>query len=98
MNFNDLEVRYGQRLVIKNLNLEVYCGEILVLMGPNGAGKTTTIKIMVGLIKDFGGAYSFKNVVMPKSIAQVSRMLGYLPQGVSFQEEIVVNGIKVKQI
>jgi len=35
---------------VKNLNLEVYRGEIFGFLGPNGAGKTTTIKILLGII------------------------------------------------
>jgi ABC-2 type transport system ATP-binding protein len=35
---------------VKNLNLEVYRGEIFGFLGPNGAGKTTTIKVLLGII------------------------------------------------
>jgi energy-coupling factor transport system ATP-binding protein len=81
MNFNDLEVRYGQRLVIKNLNLEVYCGEILVLMGPNGAGKTTLLRTAIGLVRPYNGTIEIKGKNINKqSVAEICRQVGYLPQ------------------
>src|SRR5262249_54341325 len=47
--------RYGQRLVVDNLNLEVHRGEIFGFLGPNGAGKTTTIRMALGLITPTSG-------------------------------------------
>jgi energy-coupling factor transport system ATP-binding protein len=45
-----LEVSYGPMLALHDLYLEVWPGEIAVLMGPNGAGKTTLLRCLVGLI------------------------------------------------
>lgn len=50
-----LSKRYGQRLAVKALNLEVQRGEIFGFLGPNGAGKTTTIRMMLGLITPTAG-------------------------------------------
>jgi len=40
---------------IKNLNLEIYKGDIFGFLGPNGSGKTTAMKIMTGLMKADSG-------------------------------------------
>lgn len=40
---------------IKDLNLDIYRGDIFGFLGPNGAGKTTTMKIMTGLTKSDSG-------------------------------------------
>jgi ABC-2 type transport system ATP-binding protein len=40
--------RYGERLVLDGVDLEVGHGEVVCLLGPNGAGKTTTIEILEG--------------------------------------------------
>jgi ABC-2 type transport system ATP-binding protein len=47
---HDLAKRYGQRLAVDTLNLEIRRGDILGFLGPNGAGKTTTIRMLLGLI------------------------------------------------
>jgi ABC-2 type transport system ATP-binding protein len=52
---HDLSKRYGERLAVDHLNLEVRRGEIVGFLGPNGAGKTTTIRMMLGLVAPTGG-------------------------------------------
>ena len=43
-----LQMNYGSREVLKDLNLGLGRGEVLALLGPNGAGKTTTLEILEG--------------------------------------------------
>jgi ABC-2 type transport system ATP-binding protein len=50
-----LSKRYGERLAVDNLDLEVRRGEIVGFLGPNGAGKTTTIRMMLGLVAPTSG-------------------------------------------
>ena len=40
----------GEAVILSNLNLEIYKGEILVLLGESGCGKTTTLKLINRLI------------------------------------------------
>jgi ABC-type multidrug transport system ATPase subunit len=42
--------RYGQRVVVDDLHLEVLEGDVYGFLGPNGAGKTTAMRCMLGLI------------------------------------------------
>ena len=51
----DLRMRYGDRDVLRGVDLRVERGEVLALLGPNGAGKTTTIEIMEGFRRRSGG-------------------------------------------
>jgi len=44
-----LEKRYGDRVVLRGVDLTVTRGEVLCILGPNGAGKTTTVEILEGL-------------------------------------------------
>jgi len=50
-----IKKKYGKRLVVKGVSLEVEQGEIVGLLGPNGAGKTTSFYMTVGLIQPSGG-------------------------------------------
>ncbi|MGH8454877.1 MAG: ATP-binding cassette domain-containing protein, partial [Nevskiales bacterium] len=47
--------RYGKRVVVQDVSLQVGTGEVVGLLGPNGAGKTTTFHILVGLIRADSG-------------------------------------------
>ena len=44
--------------ILKNINLNVYQGEIYGLLGENGAGKTTTLRTIIGLLKKDSGKIS----------------------------------------
>lgn len=50
---------YGNGVVLRGLDLEINKGEIIGLLGPNGEGKSTLVKILAGLITDYGGEYEF---------------------------------------
>jgi len=45
----------GQKLVFRDVNLEIRPGERLCLVGPNGSGKTTLLKLIAGLIPPDSG-------------------------------------------
>lgn len=42
--------RYGEKVVISDVSLQIHQGECLVLMGDNGSGKTTLLRLLAGLI------------------------------------------------
>jgi ABC-type multidrug transport system ATPase subunit len=50
-----LEKRYGDRRVLRGLDLDVPRGGFLVVTGPNGSGKTTLLRLVSGLAAPTGG-------------------------------------------
>ena len=50
IELRDLTLAYGERDIIRGLNLDVRRGEILSLLSPSGCGKTTTLHAIAGLI------------------------------------------------
>ena len=52
---------YGGADIIKNCNIQVEEGEIVVLIGPNGAGKSTVMKAMLGMLNLRSGSVKFNN-------------------------------------
>ncbi|TWT02301.1 ABC transporter ATP-binding protein [Planomicrobium sp. CPCC 101079] len=55
VQLKNLSKTIGKKKIIKNLNLDLYPGQITGFLGPNGAGKTTTIRMMVGLMQPTSG-------------------------------------------
>ena len=55
VQLKNLSKTIGNKKIIKNLNLDLYAGQITGFLGPNGAGKTTTIRMMVGLMRPTSG-------------------------------------------
>lgn len=50
-----LAKRFGERVAVASVDVDVPAGSVFGLLGPNGAGKTTFIRMLVGLIRPSGG-------------------------------------------
>jgi len=83
--------RFKDLLALDNVSFTLQEGDIFGYIGPNGAGKTTTIKIIVGLLRQGQGSVSIGGYPMPEKKDEVNKLLGYLPQQVSFQQWRTVN-------
>ena len=55
ITINSLRKSYGDKRVLRDLDLDIPAGIVLALLGPNGAGKTTTVEILQGLRRRDGG-------------------------------------------
>ena len=51
IDVDGLTKRFGDKIVVDNVDLKVAEGEIVGFLGPNGSGKTTTIRMICGLLK-----------------------------------------------
>ena len=71
---------YGSKAVLKDINLEVYPGQVIGYIGPNGAGKSTTVKILCGLLTDYEGDVTVKNFDLKKDTLAVKKIIGYVPE------------------
>lgn len=60
LNTENLNVGYGKKIVVDNVNIQVNRGEVLCLLGANGAGKTTTLRTLSGLLKPMSGKVFLK--------------------------------------
>ncbi len=59
LKIDSLSKRYGQVQALDNLNLVVKKGQIMGILGPNGSGKTTTLGIILGVLKQQAGTYTW---------------------------------------
>ena len=54
-HMNGVNKFYGQKQILKNINLSFFPGAKIGIVGENGSGKTTVLRIMAGLDKEFHG-------------------------------------------
>jgi len=78
LEVKNLTVKFGNKIVLEDINLKVKEGEIVAIVGPNGGGKTTFIKAVLGFIKIFRG--EVKLLGLPPKKAVKTGKVGYLPQ------------------
>lgn len=79
--------KYGDRFAVKNLNLEIQGGELLILIGKSGSGKTTALRMINRLIEPDSGSISvngidvreFDPILLRRNIGYVIQNIGLLP-------------------
>ncbi|NHZ69784.1 MAG: ATP-binding cassette domain-containing protein [Thermotogales bacterium] len=76
--------RYGDKTVVRDVDLSVRSGERMVLIGHNGAGKTTLMKLMLGLTHADAGRVRILGSNPATAAAGQRRSIGYLPESVAF--------------
>lgn len=68
---------------VRNVNLDIYRGEIFSLLGPNGAGKTTTISMISGLIAPTNGDARIGGYSITQQPMQAKTLIGVVPQEIA---------------
>ncbi|XP_004706220.1 phospholipid-transporting ATPase ABCA3 [Echinops telfairi] len=68
------------KTAVKDLNLNLYEGQITVLLGHNGAGKTTTLSMLTGLFPPSSGHASICGYEISQDMPRIRESLGLCPQ------------------
>jgi len=71
--------RFGDKVAVDDVSLEVRAGEILGFLGPNGAGKTTTIRMLVGLLQPTSGTVRVAGYDVQAQPLKAKAACGYVP-------------------
>lgn len=71
--------KYGDKAVVKDLNLTINDGEIFGFIGPNGAGKSTTINMLTGALDITEGEILVNNKSIEKDPVEVKKEFGIVP-------------------
>lgn len=82
-----LSRRFGDRLVVDGVDVELSPGEVVGLIGANGAGKTTVIRLLLGLLRPTSGRVEIAGG--PPSRA-TRRSVGYLSQQLGLYGDLSV--------
>lgn len=88
-----LHAGYGDVSVVRNLDLDVTAGEVVLLLGANGAGKTTTLRTIAGLLPALRGDIEVCGAPVSPERAHAMRRRGfsYVPD-----DRNLVSGLSVK--
>ena len=82
IEFQKVKKSYGDKDVLKGLDLSIEKGSFVTIIGSSGCGKTTALKMVNGLLKPDSGSIKIKGEdIRQKDQTQLRRNIGYAIQG-----------------
>ena len=98
IEFEDISLSYGNRLILDKINFKINKGEIFGMLGPNGAGKSTIFNLLTGLINPNSGRIKIDGIDVtnyPIYLRTKKFKVGYVPQyGGYFNDLSLENNLK----
>ncbi|MBU5307306.1 amino acid ABC transporter ATP-binding protein [Clostridioides mangenotii] len=102
ISIKNLDKSFGNVKVLKNINLEIKKGEIVVIIGPSGSGKSTLLRCMNLLEVPTGGQIIFEgeNIVDKSTdIDKIRQRIGMVFQNFNlFPHKTIMNNIKLAPV
>ena len=80
IQISNLSKKYGEQLVLNDVNFNIGAGEVVGFLGPNGAGKTTTMKILTASLSYENGSVKVCGLEVRDNQLETSALIGYLPE------------------
>lgn len=80
----NLTKKFGKKVVLDNVNINIKHKGVYGLIGNNGCGKTTTMKLMLGLLKKSSGNIYIYDQKVKFGNTKTNRYIGYLPDVPTF--------------
>lgn len=102
IEFKNIEIKYGNFVAIKDLNLTVKDGEFFTFLGPSGCGKTTTLRTLAGFITPSAGQIVIDGTdvtavpVEKRNIGMVFQSYALFPTMTVYEN--LAFGLKVKKL
>jgi iron complex transport system ATP-binding protein len=81
---SSISSRYGDRVVVHNISVEISPADFYGVIGPNGSGKSTLLKSLTGIIRPFSGSVRiYGKDILRLSPREIARSIAVIPQEVS---------------
>lgn len=94
IEINNLRKGFGQQTVLKNVSLQLFNGENLVVLGKSGSGKSVLIQCIIRLLDTDGGTINVlgENVsaLNSKSLGELRKKIGFLFQSGALYDSMTV--------
>ncbi|MFD3157106.1 ATP-binding cassette domain-containing protein [Haloimpatiens sp. FM7330] len=86
IQFKDINLKFKDKIIFDNFNMDVLKGEKIVLNAPSGKGKSTLFKLLLGFQKIDRGTILFNNKILEKkTLVYFRKNIGYVSQDVDFK-------------
>ena len=98
IEFENVSLSYGNRLILDNINFKINQNQIFGMLGPNGVGKSTIFNLITGLISPKNGKIKINGEEaneFPVYQRTKNFKIGYVPQyGGYFNDLTLINNLK----
>ena len=94
IEFENISLAYGNRLILDNINFRINEGQIFGMLGPNGVGKSTIFNLITGLINPGNGKIKIANKDVtnyPIYLRTKKFKVGYVPQYGGFFNDLTLH-------
>lgn len=88
---NNLRREFGKTVAVKDLNLQIYQGEVFGLVGPDGAGKTTTLRLLAAIMDPTRGSATVAGYDTVRKAEAIKEQIGYMAQAFSLYADLSVD-------
>ena len=85
-----LTKRYGRKIALAGIDLELAGREIVAVVGPDGAGKTTLLRALAGLLEVEAEVATVLGFDLREDPTELKARIGYVPQAFSLPRELTV--------
>jgi ABC-2 type transport system ATP-binding protein len=85
-----LNKSFGDKHVVRDVDIQVEEGRICGFLGPNGSGKTTTLRMLCGLLTPDSGEGKVLGFDIRRQADQIKRRTGYMTQRFSLYEDLSI--------
>jgi ABC-2 type transport system ATP-binding protein len=90
IDVHGLTKRFGRKLAVDHVDIQVPEGQVWGFLGPNGSGKTTTIRMLCGLLKPDDGQGTCLGYDIRREPDRIKRQVGYMTQRFSYWEDLSI--------
>ncbi len=90
IDVHGLTKSFGDRVVVRDLSMQVKRGTIYGFLGPNGSGKTTTIRMLTGLLTPDKGEGTCLGYNIRTQANEIKLHVGYMTQRFSLYQDLTV--------
>jgi ABC-2 type transport system ATP-binding protein len=88
LSLHDIRVRYGPRIAVDGVSLDVHRGEIVGLLGPNGSGKSSVLAVAAGVLDAVEGTAKIEGIDRSADPVGFAHRVGLVPQECGLYEEL----------
>ncbi len=85
IEIRNISFGYDNTPVLKNVDLDIFEEDYILVIGPNGGGKTTLLRLILGILEPWDGTITFRK--------DISERLGYVPQYSTFNKNFPITSL-----